>query len=42
MHCYAPMTQAYESGEKQDPEKLSKEIDGLEGGRAVDATAVKA
>ena len=34
--------QAYESGEKQDTEKLAKELDGLEGGRSVDATAVKA
>ena len=36
------LVQAYDSMEKQDPEKLAKEIDGLEGGRSVDATAVKA
>ena len=27
---------------RQDPEKLAKEIDGLEGGRMVDTAAVKA
>lgn len=36
------LTHAYESGEKQDAEKLAKEIDGMEGGRQVDAIAVKA
>ena len=35
------LVQVFESGEKQDAEKLAKEIDGLDGGRNVDGQAVK-
>jgi hypothetical protein len=34
--------EAQQAGDKQDPEKLAKELDQLEGGRSVDVAAVKA